>query len=42
MAVDVSFEGAENIPESPRLILVNRLHLPTLRALESALAARAN
>ena len=37
MAVDVSFEGAENIPESPRLILVNRLHLPTLRALESAL-----
>lgn len=37
MSVDVSIEGAENIPDSPHLVLVNRLHLPTLRALESAL-----
>ena len=37
MAVDVSIEGTENVPKSPHLILVNRLHLPTLRALESAL-----
>lgn len=37
MAVDVSIEGTENIPESPHLVLVNRLHLPTLRVLESAL-----
>ncbi len=37
MAVDVSIEGAANLPETPHLILVNRLHLPTLRALETSL-----